>query len=171
MKAKILFIGYICGVFLLSGCYKENDLDPSYHDMNWFVLEDSDDPLDHARYLVYKEYGIPIFFNDTIGSQERGVDAFGNPVIYYEVLHPDYTILSMVRRTTYELCREKDHQMEGVKFIRDRVMPELISPVFYPRCFLLVNKLTLSNVKSYETNSFRGMMTTLVSNKIGRAHV
>lgn len=53
--------------------------------------------------------------------------------------------------------------MEGVKLIKERVIPELISPVMYPRCFLLVKKVTLSNLVAYEANCFRGMMTTLVS--------
>lgn len=163
MKAKILFLGCICGIFLLGSCYKESDLSPSYFDQNWYVLEDSDNPLDHQRYLVYKEYGIPIFYKDTIGSQYRGEDAFGEPVIYYEVINPDYTIGTMYKKTTFELSEREDDLMEGVKFVEERVLPELISPVMYPRCFLLVKKVTLSNATSYEANSFRGMMTTLVS--------
>ncbi len=163
MKAKILFLGYICGLFLFGSCYKENDISPSYLDRNWYVLEDSENPLDHQRYLVYKEYGIPIFYKDTIGSQNRGVDAFGEPVIYYEVINPDYTIETMFKKTTFELSEQEDDLINGVKLIGERVMPELISPVLYPRCFLLVKKITLSNVSSYEANCFRGMMTTLVS--------
>lgn len=163
MKAKILFLGYICGMFLLGSCYKESDISPSYMDRNWYILEDSENPLDHQRYLVYKEYGIPIFYKDTIGVQERGVDAFGEPVIYYEVIDPDYTIETMYKKTTFELSDQEDALIEGVKFIKDRVIPELISPVLYPRCFLLVKKVTLSNLSSYEGNCFRGMMTTLVS--------
>ena len=62
-------------IFFLGGCYHESELKQSYFDENWYVLQDSDDPLDHQRYLIYKETGIPIFYNDTIGSQNRGVDA------------------------------------------------------------------------------------------------
>ena len=163
MKTKILYLGYIVMIFFLGGCYHESELKQSYFDENWYVLQDSDDPLDHQRYLIYKETGIPIFYNDTIGSQNRGVDAFGDPVIYHEVLHPDYTITSMFRVSTYELSDQREDLLIGVRFIQDRIIPELISPLMYPRCFLLVNKLTRSNVSSYEANCFQGMMTTLVS--------
>ena len=163
MKAKILLLGYICGLFLLSGCYHESELKPSYDDRDWYIIQDSDNPLDHQRYLVYKEYGVSIFYNDTIGKVERGKDAFGEPVIYYEVLHPDYTILSMFRKTTIELSDQQDDLIEGVKFIQDRVIPELIDPILYPRSFLLVKKLTLSNQTSYMANCYQGMMTTLIS--------
>ena len=163
MKTKILFLVYMCGILFFSGCYHESDLKPTHFDRNWYEIQDSENQLDHMRYLVYKESGISIFYNDTIGSVNRGVDAFGEPVIYYEVLHPDYTILSMVRKTTYELSGQQDDLMEGVKLIQDRVIPELISPVLYPRCFLLVKKLTLSNQASYVADCFQGMMTTIVS--------
>ena len=140
MKTKILYLGYIV---MMGGCYHESELKQSYFDENWYVLQDSDDPLDHQRYLIYKETGIPIFYNDTIGSQNRGVDAFGDPVIYHEVLHPDYTITSMFRVSTYELSDQREDLLIGVRFIQDRIIPELISPLMYPRCFLLVNKLTM----------------------------
>ena len=164
MKAKILFLGYICGILLFSSCYKESDLTPSYFDQNWYILEDSDDPLDHLRYEVYKECGVPIFYKDTIGSQNRGVDAFGEPIMYYEVINPEYNMIYIgIKKVVYELSDKPDDLMLGVKFIQERILPELISPFLYPRCFLLVNDLTLSNATKYEANCFRGTMTTLVS--------
>lgn len=150
-------------ILTLIGCYHENELQPSHFDENWYILQDSDDPLDHQRFLIYKETGIPIFYNDTIGKQNRGVDAFGEPVIYYEILHPDYTITSMTRISTYELSNQRDDLLTGVNFINDRIIPELISPLMYPRCFLLVKKLTRSSAGTYEADCFQGMMTTLVS--------
>lgn len=163
MKTKILILGYICGVFLFSSCYKENDLKPSYFDKDWYILEDSENPLDHERYLVFKEFGVPIFYKDTIGSQPRGEDAFGEPVVYYEVINPNYTIGTMFNRIKFEFSEETGDLMEGVKFIKERILPELISPELHPRCFLLAKKVTISGLLTYEANCVRGMMTTLVS--------
>ena len=84
MKYYILMIGML---FLLAGCGKENGLEPSFLEEEWFVIKDNpDDPLRHAVYNVYSEWGVPVFYNDTIGRQDRGIDRTGNPVTFYRLL-------------------------------------------------------------------------------------
>lgn len=79
---------------LLFGACGENDNDftPSNGERNWLIVEDNpNDPIDHQRYLIFQETGIPIYYNDTIGSEERYSYATGDPYTYYEVLQVFYS--------------------------------------------------------------------------------
>ena len=86
------YIWFILACFLTVGCSDENELKPSSADRDWFVIEDSEDHIGHERFLLYEKYGIPVFVNDTIGVEERGVDYYGNPVMYYCTLDINYTV-------------------------------------------------------------------------------
>ena len=58
-------------IFLaLIACSKDEDEEGkiSYDDIDWYAIQDSDEPLDHLIYQCYDEYGVAIFYNDTIGS-------------------------------------------------------------------------------------------------------
>ena len=167
MKMKLLYIIGLWGCLSLFGCGDDDNLSPSNLDGDWYVLTDSEDPLDHLRYTVYQTYGVPVFYNDTIGSQNRGTDYAGLPITYYEVLNPNYSIESSSVYAKYELSYDREAITAGVEFIRDEVLPRLVSSKLYPRSFLLVNKLTLnaSPTSSYphEECAYRGMMTSCVS--------
>ena len=167
MRTKLLYIIGLWGCLSLFGCGDDDNLSPSDLDGDWYVLTDSEDPLDHLRYTVYQTYGIPVFYNDTIGSQNRGVDYTGLPIIYYEVLNPNYSIESSTEYAKYELSYDRETIIVGVEFIRDEVFPRLVSSKLYPRSFLLVNKLTLnasgSSSYQHEECAYRGMMTSCVS--------
>lgn len=82
---KLYYIGLFFMFLLIWGCDKEDDLTPSGHEKEWMVIEDSDDPLDKLRYEIFRDYGVPTYYNDTIGSEER-VDMLGNTYTYYERL-------------------------------------------------------------------------------------
>ncbi|WP_065218177.1 MULTISPECIES: hypothetical protein [Butyricimonas] len=168
MKTKLLYIIGLWGCLSLMSCGDDDHLSPSDLDGDWYVLTDSEDPLDHLRYTVYETYGIPIFYNDTIGRQDRGVDNAGVPIIYYEILNPNYSIESSTEYAQYELSDNPEAITAGVEFIRDEIVPRLVSPKLYPRSFLLVKTLTLnaaSTTASYrhEESTYRGMMTSCVS--------
>ena len=79
MRNYILLI-LVC--FLTIRCNSdENELTPSRADRDWFAIEDSDDPVGHELYLLYEKYNLPVFVNDTIGQEDRGVDYYGNPIV------------------------------------------------------------------------------------------
>ena len=165
MKNRIVYMA-LFGVLLAWACSNDDDLSPSLLDENWYVLTDSEDPLDHLRYELFETYGIPVFYNDTIGEQERGVDNVGEPIIYYEVLNPNYSIESSTEYAQYVLSCDREAITDGVEFIRDYVLPKLASNRLYPRSYLLVDTLTLNATGSYpyEAGVYRGMMTTCVGN-------
>lgn len=148
---------------LVAGCGKDKDLSPSGLDRNWFAVEDSSDPVDHLRYEIYSQTGIALFRNDTIGSIDRGLDALGNPYVYYEVLDVNYAITSRAEVATYELSEDDDAVIAGLELMRDRVIP-ILPGKLYPRCFLLVGRLDIDQKKNRkgEASAYRGMMTTAV---------
>ena len=107
------------------------------------------------------------FFTMTRLGGKTGDNA-GVPIIYYEILNPNYSIESSTEYAQYELSDNPEAITAGVEFIRDEIFPRLVSPKLYPRSFLLVKTLTLnaaSTTASYrhEESTYRGMMTSCVS--------
>lgn len=85
---------FIFVTILFAACAKEDDLVPS-EIRNWYVITPSDnmDEVDTKIYDLYQKYGIAVFYEDTIGSEDRGwKDENGNPKLYYEVLNLGYDI-------------------------------------------------------------------------------
>ena len=89
--------GLIC--CFLSFCWActddSEDVNSTDLDIDWFVVEDSENPIDHLIYTVYEKYGVPIYYDDTIGKRDRGeYNMSGEKIIFYKVLQPEYTISS-----------------------------------------------------------------------------
>lgn len=77
---------------VFAACGKEDTLTP-VEEKNWLLLDEpaADAPAhDKAIYAFYKETGIPIYYNDTIGKETRVVH--GQEVTYYETLKIAYTL-------------------------------------------------------------------------------
>lgn len=124
---------YFVWAFLLccvaAGCGKEDELTPSYADRDWFTVKDSEDPIGHSLFLLYDKYGIPVYVNDTIGEEDRGVDYYGNPIKYYYVLDMNYTVGAPVvdysmQERKYTLM-SKEEQTEVINFMDEILMPAL----------------------------------------------
>ena len=142
MKNWILFLGI---VLALAGCEKEDDLTPSYEDRDWWIVEDSDDAVGHELFLLYDKYGIPVYVNDTIGYEERGVDAYGNPVIYYKVIDLDYSLGqdqsdSYVQSRTETLIESDADKLAGAHFLDKHFIP-ILPEDMYVHSILLLDSL------------------------------
>ncbi|MBS7196696.1 MAG: hypothetical protein KH111_01100 [Bacteroidales bacterium] len=168
MKMKNIIIGCACGMLLsLVGCFHETELSESKQDRNWYILEDSDDELDHLRYLVFEQYKVPIFYKDTIGSRVDGKDVYGDPVVYYEVLDPNYDLVSVNDEIEIELAEKREQIITAVYFMKDEVLPMLNFTELLPRCFLLVESVhaacySVSGNYRHEVNTYRSLMASLV---------
>ena len=153
---------------LLLSCSDENKrLDPTGRDRNWFILEDSPDELDHLRYEIFRETGIAIFYSDTLGSQDRGVNNYGDKVVHHEILNPSYVITSEANTLFYSFFSHRDAIKNGVMFLKEYVIPEL-TPALYPRSYLLVEKLVLNAHITIargrrDGDVYKGLMTTIVN--------
>ena len=49
MRTKLIYIIGLWGCLSLFGCGDDDNLSPSDLDGDWYVLTDSEDPLDHLR--------------------------------------------------------------------------------------------------------------------------
>ena len=164
MRTKFIYAVVLISSLFIVSCNDDDELTPSNLDLDWYTLQDSDDPVDHLRFTLYESYGIPIYYNDTIGMQERGVDNAGETIIYYEVLNPNYSILSSSEYAYYSLSADREAILDGLEFIQSEVLPLLVSKKLYPRSYLLVDTLILNSTSSYayEANVYRGYMTTCI---------
>lgn len=162
MNYKIYLIAFTLFAMATS-CRKEEETTFPDYDKNWLVVED--DPNDatiHANYLFYKETGIPIYINDTIGSQQRK-DVFGHDYTFYEVLSMSYSLGGSqgssappyVQSFTY--C-SKDDVPAALAFLRAEIIPSLPKDVHVPS-ILLVNTFSSYGFGSY---AFKGFNTVVI---------
>lgn len=163
MKKNIIFYVLLLSVLLVA-CGKDENLEPSNLGKDWFVVEDDvNDLVTHAIYQFYKETGIPVFYNDTIGRETR-VDNWGNSYTYYETLSVNYALGGVAEAggrpsvSSYVLC-PKEYVLDGLEFLKTDVIPVIPENVGV-HSFLLLDSLTSWGF-GYE--AFKGLNTILVS--------
>lgn len=86
---KKLILLYTMILFLFGACSDEDTLTPTGI-KNWFEIVEKEnmDVVDQKIYDIYKKFGVGIFYNDTLGREDRGRrDSVGNVMYYYEVLN------------------------------------------------------------------------------------
>lgn len=160
-KNRFLYVLFLS--VLLTACDKEEDLTPSNLGKDWFTIEDSNDPVDGAIYQFYKETGIPVYYNDTIG-QETRVDNWGNSYTHYEILQFSASALGGTATPNpfyaYELC-PKEYVVDGLAFLREEIVPLL------PESIKIRSILFMKSLASYNTaisnEAFKGLNTVLIS--------
>ncbi|MDR2130357.1 MAG: hypothetical protein LBP56_04205 [Odoribacteraceae bacterium] len=158
---------------LLAACKGDDDgpLAPTNLDKDWLLVEDNNDPLDHACYEIYRDLGISVYYTDTLGKEFRSINAYGDSIINIEKLDPFYSVTATDASTTYLLSKDRDALLNGVLFFRERVLSGL-PPALYPHTILLVNELTLNAFLTAERgkrfgNVYNGYRTVIISN-VGR---
>ena len=165
MKKINIYILVILSIIIVASCSKEEKpLEPSNADKDWYKLEDSTDPVGALQYDIYEKYGLSVFVKDTIGSRNDGVGYDGKPIIYYEVLDPDYVLGAYKDVCRYTLIEDEAEQIAALNFVKDYIMPKLDKRA-YPRSFLLAEVLDISRTtESYrhEEPSYRGMMVSMI---------
>ena len=161
MKSKLKILCWCCTVLLLWNCSDDDNPTSFYEEVNWFEIKDNpNDALDHLIYLVYKETGIPIFYNDTIGSETKGPDAEGNSIVRYEILN----LTSDKRDIKYDLPKSRNNVRLGVEVLR-KVIKEMPRD-FYIHSFLLTESLRKDEgnpwIQPVYLNIYRGLSTVAI---------
>ncbi|MBO9676065.1 MAG: hypothetical protein J7577_21675 [Sphingobacteriaceae bacterium] len=160
---NILFVIAACFMLTLVSCRKEPfTVFPDY-DKNWLAMEDNpNDATIHANYQFYKETGIPVFVNDTIGSQKR-VDVFGKTYTYYEVLSLSYSLGGIpsgpppvVQSFTY--CNKADVPA-ALTFLRNEIMPVITGKIHVPSILLVENM----NTNAFGNYAYKGFNTVVIA--------
>lgn len=150
MKMKYI-IPFLLATFLIA-CGKDDKITPSKGETNWLVLEDSDDPIDHLRYRIFEEFGIPVYYNDTIGSEER--ESMSGTYTYYERLQVFYNPGGAITNGRFVLVKEKNNVEPVLEFLRNKMLPQ-IPEGFYIPSLLLVDSIYLPAV----TQAYKGLNT------------
>ena len=160
MKHLTYFAGSLLMLFVIAACSEDETITPR-PEKNWLVVEDnSSNELDRTRYEVFQTTGIPVYYNDTIGSEQRTTLA-GQPYTYYEVLQVFYNPGSATpspKTSNYTLSDDKESMLSVVKFLRDDVFP-LLSDELYVPSVLLVD--TLNSTQG--TVAYKGLNTIVLS--------
>lgn len=131
MKQIGLYILLIC---LLLACQKEDGITPGIGFENLYTIQDDpNDSIQHKRYELYTTYGVPVFFNDTIGKVFVKVDVNGDSVFRYETLDLNWTFSgSNSGSVTYQVTRltDPDLMMKSLRFCRN--LSKNSQPALYP---------------------------------------
>lgn len=160
---------YIAGIFLIllaTACRKEEvTVFPDY-DKNWLVVDDNpNDPTIHGNYLFFKETGIPVYVNDTIGTQAR-TDVFGRNFTHYEKLSLSYSIGGLQAGApplvySFTYCNKADVPA-ALAYLKSEILPVLPKGIYVPSILLVANLNT--NGFKY---AFKGLNTIVIGQIAG----
>ena len=158
---KSIILGGLAAFLLAWGCQQEDDLQPSYIDKDWMVVEDDpNNPLTHLRYTIYTDYGVPVFVNDTLGSEIRH-DRYGEPYVHYELLRMGYNLTTSSSHY-YVLADDTADMMAALEVMQEYlfdILPEDRRPVSY----MLVDSLQIGKDMPFDSY-YKYLRTTCVSN-------
>ena len=135
-------------------CNKEEGIGPATGERNWLVLEDSDDPIDHQRHEIFTEFGIPVYYNDTIGSETRY--SMSGEYTYYERLQVFYNPGSSAVNGRFTLVKDKNDVKPVLDYLQTELLP-LIPESFYIPSILLVDSLVVNR----DSTAYKGFNTVI----------
>lgn len=157
---KILFL---LMPLLLLACKSENDITPSVgFDRDFTVVDDPADSVQHARYEIYRKYGVPVFFNDTIAAHAAAQAPDGKSGRRYETVDLNWTFFGYSRGVsyTYDYLRDPAEQMRALRFV-DAYLAR-ISRQMRPFSVLVADTLTAESANKTEKPVYHVGFRTLV---------
>lgn len=168
MRYYILFILFF---FFLAGCQKEDNITDSIGFENLYTIEDNPaDSIQHKRYEIYKTYGVPVYFNDTIGKVYIKTDIHGDSIFQYETLDLNWIFDGTNSGSvTYQVKRYQDatQKMQALHFTE--IFLQTCQAALHPHALWLVEKchqLSSSGVQEKEMVSRYRNLLFAASHKI-----
>lgn len=157
-------------LMMLSACREDKISGDGVDLTNEFaVADDPNDSVEHERYLIYKEYGVPVLFNDTIAVRQTGTDLYGNPVMQYETvdLNWDFDSYSNSVEYKYEYIQDDADRMKALRFARQFL--SLCSKRMRPFSIMMADNVTTEPETSSlaEKNYISGFRTLVFYNVTG----
>lgn len=156
----ILLIALVCA----TSCLKEDEIDKQTVLENVYAItDDPNDPVQHKRYQIYQEYGVPVFFNDTVSAKEIGKDWYGNPVIQYETLDLNWGFDSYTTSIQYKyeyLEEVEETRLNALKFAEQYL--GLCSKSMRPFSIMLADTLTSTSTSLVIPANYYVGLRTLV---------
>lgn len=160
MKKILYFFATALVALSMQSCSEDETIFPDY-EKDWFVLQDSSDPAEHAAYTFYQKYGFPVFLNDTIGTQQR-IDQFGQEYTYSKVLSLNSSMGGGVSAGSdgfygQLVYADKAIAPEAINYLKDKLMPLIPS-------FLHIHSILLVEGIQYQQDALRiGLNTLLIA--------
>lgn len=157
------YIAALLCLFALVACGNEDGIKPAIAYENAFVIEDNlQDSVEHERYLIYKEYGVPVYFNDTIQTKEKGKDAAGRPLIYHERVDLNWSFTGYDHgvKYVYKYLKTDAEKLRALKFVRAYLSKA--SKPMRPFSILLADTLSVVSVNNTDKPIYRVGFRTLV---------
>lgn len=157
-------------LFLLLGilsCSNEEELTRNIQYSNEFTITDNpNDSVMHERYLIYKEFGVPVYFNDTISQVQTGVNFKGEPILSYETIDLNWTYFGYNHgiKYSYTYLTNPAEQMQTLRFVRKYL--ERASRPMRPFSILITDTLTTTTSSRVDRPVYHVGYRTLVFAKI-----
>lgn len=136
------------GIFVtLYSCDKKDEVKPELKLENLYAIQD--DPTDsirHKVYEIYKDFGVSVFFSDTVGKVFVKTDIKGDSVFQYELLDPAWTFTGYnALEYNYTYMTDPDEQSKFLSMLEKFL--EKCSKTLYPYSVLVVNNYTTTDAK------------------------
>lgn len=133
----------LISVLMLTACSEDKISGDGVDLTNEFeITDDPNDPVQHERYQIFKEYNVPVLFNDTIAKRQIGTDLYGKPVMQYETvdLNWDFDSYSNSVQYVYDYLKTDESKMDALRFVRKFL--EMCSKRMRPFSIMVANNLT-----------------------------
>lgn len=121
---------------------------------DWLEVKDEPGAFNQLCYTVYKNNGITLLINDTLGQVTKGEDAYGNPVIHTEIFDIYYNIYGSVTGIGKKLPTDPEAMLLAAQLIQKYTLPDLPDhPAYRPRAILLTD--SVFEIKSFSQSAGR----------------
>lgn len=166
MMRKLLL--YSLGLLFFISCSDETELTPT-EVKNWFEIIEKEnmDVVDQKIYDIWRAYEIGVFYNDTLGREDRGRrDSVGNIIYHYEILDLSYnmTTSSYTNRVTWtpvdvSNATEKARLLPLLNFLDASLLPFIKSAEVHIPAVMITETFRVSNSakKVYRGFNFLGI--------------
>lgn len=156
-------IFYLLALLVMAACGSEDPIIPGIDYANEFTLQDNPtDPVQHARYELFKEFGVPVYFNDTIATRIKGKDYDGSDRKIYETVDLNWTFSGYNRGVTYtyDYLKTPEEQLRSLNFVRQYLQstPQPLRPF----SIMVADTLTAESAHKRERPIYHVGFRTLV---------
>ena len=152
---------------LLTACSGEDELTNSIDFTSPYaqIVDDPDNLVQHERYELFQEFGVPVYFNDTIATRVTGKDLQGNDVYTTETIDLNWGFQSHDKNSVnykFDYLTTEDQQLGALDFARTYL--SMTTEKMRPFCLLLVDTLYITRggattKPEYHTN-FRALVVS-----------
>lgn len=159
---------YSLGVLFFINCSDEAELKPT-EVRNWFEIVEKEnmDVVDQKIYNIWEAFEIGVFYNDTLGREDRGRrDADGNIIYHYEVLDLSYnmTTSAYTNRITWTpvdvtTSNSKERLLPLLNYLDVSLLPFIKSAEVHIPAVMITETFSVSNSakKVYRGFNFLGI--------------